>query len=82
MITKYDNFINENKEFSETREGKSFIQEIIKYLTEKHGKTIEESQKIVKKYFDEISDYFLIGQTAKNVALKLFEETKDDTIVD
>ena len=74
MLTKYNNFVNENREFAETSEGKSYIQEVIKFLTEKHGKSIEEAQKIIKDYFDEIGDYFLIGVTAKSAARKLFQE--------
>lgn len=82
MITKYNNFINENREFAKTREGKSYIQEVIKFLTEKHGKSIEEAQKIVKDYFDEIGDYFLSRMTAKNVGIKLSQETNGDELTE
>ena len=78
MITKYDKFINENRNFDKTSEGKSYIQEVIKFLTEKHGKSIEEVQKIVKDYFDEIGDYFLGGVTAKSTARRLYQESKEE----
>lgn len=80
MLTRYNSFINENKEFAQTSEGKSYIQEIIKFLTEKHGRSIEESQKIIKDCFDEIGDYFLIGLTAKSTARKLYQESQEETI--
>jgi len=80
MLTKYNSFVNENKEFAQTSDGKSYIQEVIKFLTEKHGKSIEEAQKIVKTYFDEIGDYFLIGMTAKSTAVKLYKESEEETI--
>lgn len=82
MLTKYNNFINENKEFAQTSEGKSFIQEVIKFLTEKHGKSLEETQKIIKDYLDEIGDYFTIGLSAKKVAVKLYQETNQEVIED
>lgn len=78
MITKYNNFINENREFAETSKGKSYIQEVIKFLTEKQGRSIEEAQKIVKDYFDEIGDYFLGGVTAKSTARRLYQESKEE----
>ena len=76
MITiNYNDFVNENKEFANTSKGKSFIQEVIKFLSEKHEKSLEEAKKIVENYLDEIGDYFILGVSAKTVARKLFQET-------
>ena len=81
MLTiKYNDFVNENKEFADTSEGKSFIQEVIKFLSEKHEKSLEEAKKIVEDYLDEIGDYFLLGVSAKTVARKLFQETNEESI--
>ena len=34
LTTKYNDFVNENKEFANTSEGKSFIQEVTKFIKE------------------------------------------------
>ena len=49
MIIRYDKFVNENKEFTNTKESNFFIQKVINILTEKYDKSLEEAKESVEE---------------------------------